>query len=312
MALYQFLAVVLLQQGSLVDIEKRAEELHKVRNWSPTVDQQRTQLNQDLIKLLDSNGIHAADDFNRAAKAVQLGRAGFDESRLAYELTVSAMALGNAEAAKRIKLSWDMFLMSTGRHQHLGSIKGFEELDAEKFVVQATVGSVQTVLNDPEKARADAGKLQRNPEIKTLVEEDQKIRQSDWSKMTAAQMMEMSKGDSQRRAKLKSMLKSIKLMTAQDYQDAALVMQHGSWFDDYALAHELSLCATILDPKVGRQMVALSYDRMLVSAGYKQRVGTQYHGVTLTEVDSKGFSDEMRKALGRKPLAEVPKTFGGG
>src|SRR5262249_40050086 len=132
---------------------------------------------------------------------------------------------------------------------------------------------------------------------------------TDFNKMTQAQMLEMSKQDDKRRAELKKVLKGIKLMTAQDYAAASLVMQHGSWWDDYALAHELALCSTILDAKTGRQLVALTYDRMLVSGGYLQRVGTQYHGVLLTPVDSEGFNDTMRKALGRQALADVKKRL---
>lgn len=314
MVLYQLLALVVIAQQAptLADLEKRAQVLNAERNWSAAIDKQRGELNRDLIKLIDTNSLSTGEEFFRATNVVMLGRMGFLESRMSYELMVTAMALGHEEAAKRIKRNWDFFLMSTGRRQHFGSVKGAPGMNEDKYEVQPTVDSVRTVLDDPVKARIEAAKLKPNAEIATLVAEDQKVRQSDWTKLTPAQMMEISKADEQRRARLKTMLKGIKLMTAQDYQDAALVMQHGSWFDDYALAHELSLCSTILDPKVGRQMVALSYDRMLVSAGYKQRIATQYHGVALTEVDSEGFSDAMRKALGRRPLAEVPKTFGGG
>jgi len=313
MALYQLAALALLtltQATGLQELEKRAAELNADKTWNPAKNEARAQLNEDIVKLIDKDELKSTEEFWRAAKAVQYSRGSLPEARLRYELTITAMALGSADAAKQIKMNWDQLLLATGRLQHLGSMQAFQGMQAEKYAVNPAPECVKTVLTDPGKAKADAERLQPNEQIRKLVEEDQKVRQGDWSKLTQAQMLEISKADDQRRAQLKSMLKGIHLMTAQDYQDAALVMQHGSWFDDYALAHELALCSTIIDPKIGRQMVALSYDRMLESAGYLQRVGTQYHEDGLAPVDSKGFSDTMRKALGRKPLGEVPKKLG--
>lgn len=306
-----FVVPALAQEGGLAGLEKRAAEQLADKSWSPAKAQKGAAINADLIKLLDSDALKTGEEFRRAAAVVQWVQGSFQEQRMRHELTFTAMALGDAEAAKQIKGSWDQFLIASGRLQHLGFQKAYEGMQADKYAVQPAPTCVQTVLDDPIKARKTVVTMKSNPELHKLVEEDQKVRQDDWSKLTQAQIMEISRADDKRRAQLKSLLKDIKIMTAQDYQDAALVMQHGSWFDDYALAHELSLCSTILDPKIGRQMVALSYDRMLVSAGYLQRVATQYQVLGLTPVESSGFNDTMRKALGRKPLAEVPKTFGG-
>jgi hypothetical protein len=313
MALYQLatLAILALSQApSLQDLEKRAAALNADQTWTPAKNESKAQLNQDLSKLVEADTLKTAEEFWRAAKVVQYGRGALPEARLRYELTITAMALGDADAAKQVKMNWDQFLLATGRLQHLGSIPAFKGMQADRYAVNLAPDCVQTVLGNPAKAKTDAAGLKPNDHIRKLVEEDQKVRQSDWSKLTSAQLEAISKADDERRGQLKSMLKGIKLMTAQDYQDAALVMQHGAWFNDYALAHELALCATILDPKIGRQMVALSYDRMLESGGYQQRVGTQYHENGLAPVDSVGFNDTMRKALGRKPLSEVPKKFG--
>jgi hypothetical protein len=311
MALYQFIAFALLAQGSgLADIEKRSAALAADRNWSPAKEEQKAALNEEIVKLVDSDALKTGEEFRRAANSVLYANGGLAETRLRYELTITAMALGDEQAAKNIRFQWDQFLQATGRLQHLGSQQAFQGLQADKFAVVRTVKCVETVLGDPVKARQDAAKLKPNAELKKLVDEDQKARQQDWNKLTQEQLLAISKEDDKRRARLKQTLKGITLMTAEDYQAAALVMQHGSWWDDYALAHELSLCSTILDAKTGRQMVALSYDRMLVSGGYLQRVGTQYKGVLLTPVDSVGFNDTMRKALGRVPLAEVKKRLG--
>lgn len=320
MILYQFFilttsltwSMAVGQVGSLSELENTVKSLQSSGEWSMEKGAKLAAVNGEILKIVTADTLKSSEDFMTAARLVQYDRGGLSECRLRYELTLTAMALGNDEAARAIASSWDQFLMSTGRRQHFGTQKALEGLQADKYKVQAPVTCVQTVLLNPEEARKLVKNLEGNDELRRLVEEDQKVRQGDWSKLTQEQLIAISREDDARRARLRSMLADIKIMTAQDYQDAALIMPHGCWWDDFALAHELALCATVLDPAIGRQLAALSYDRMLEYGGYLQRVGTQYHGRTLAEVDSVGFNDTMRKALGRKPLGEVEKVLGSG
>lgn len=108
------------------------------------------------------------------------------------------------------------------------------------------------------------------PELCRLADEDQKDREApiDWARTTAR--------DAQRRQALLAILRSATLKTSGDYFHAALVMQHGETWEDYAAAHLLATRALQLapaDPNVQR-MVAASWDRMMHSMGKKQWFGT--------------------------------------
>lgn len=109
------------------------------------------------------------------------------------------------------------------------------------------------------------------PELCRLADEDQKDRTAapiDWARITAR--------DSQRREAVLALLRTSTLKTSGDYFHAALVMQHGEAWEDFASAHLLSTRALQLspaDPNVQR-MVAASWDRMMHSMGKKQWFGT--------------------------------------
>lgn len=298
------------QTPTLADLEARAEVLNASKN--PFQDsEKRLAFQADLTRLIDSDTLKTGPEFLRAAAIVNSVNAGFLEARMRHELTFTAVALGDEAAAQRLAFTWDQFLLSTGRRQHMGTYKGLPGVDDEGFRPNLTVACVRDLLADPGKARVAVKGQAANRELADMVDADQKARQGDFTKMTPTQMMDLYKEDIKRRRRLKALLARTRLMTADDYAAASLLMQHGSQFDDFALAHELALCALILDVKKGRELVALTWDRMLTSAGYLQRVGTQYKGTVLSKVDSEGFNDTMRKALGRLPLADVPKTFGG-
>jgi hypothetical protein len=109
------------------------------------------------------------------------------------------------------------------------------------------------------------------PELCRLADEDQKDRSGeriDWAR-TAAR-------DAQRRQTVLALLRTAAPRTSGDYFHAALVMQHGDDWEDYAAAHLLSTRALQLapaDPNVQR-MVAASWDRMMHSLGKTQWFGT--------------------------------------
>lgn len=148
-----------------------------------------------------------------------------------------------------------------------------------------------------------------NPEVKTIVNADQAARQGNWSKMTAADFEKLAKEDTKRLKRIKDILKAGGVKTANDFDRAALVCQHGETFDDYALAHELSVCSMMLGQKSAAWLAGASYDRMLVNAGLPQRFATQYSinlgKTTLTRVDTDGINDTERKAVVRVTLQEA-------
>jgi hypothetical protein len=88
------------------------------------------------------------------------------------------------------------------------------------------------------------------------------------------EMKAMVERDKKRREQIRELLNDGKLVTPEDFDNAALVFQHGETPDDFLTAHELSMIAVML----GRfnSLPALSEDRFLEKIGRKQRFGTQF------------------------------------
>ncbi len=90
------------------------------------------------------------------------------------------------------------------------------------------------------------------------------------------------------------------LHTADDYYNAALVMQHGSSPESYATARDLAKKAVSLRPwfASARWLYAAATDRYLQSIGKPQIFGTQYRfkdgSWTLEPFDPTGVTDEER------------------
>jgi len=295
---------------SLEVLETRAVALSSAAPWTPEKARAQAQLQTDLFSLLDGDQLKTPAELRRVAQAMPITDGGFRVSRQRYELAMAALAQGDAEAATLAAPCWDQFLLSTGRLQHFGTQKG-SELEGERFRVRPALPCLRAVLLDPARARAKARRLRSHSRLRALVEADQKARKEGGGNLSQAEIEAFVRADAARLRELKVFLRSAPQLSAEDYAHAALLMQHGSWFEDYALAHELALAATLLKPEEGRWLLAVSWDRMLLSAGYPQRIGTQYLDGALSPLDPAGFSDVMRKALGRKALADIPKVMGG-
>lgn len=107
-------------------------------------------------------------------------------------------------------------------------------------------------------------------ELCRLAEQDQSDRTApiDWAAVTPR--------DRERRAATLRLLRSRPLRTHGDHFHAALVMQHGETWEDYAAAHLLAARGLQLapsDPNLQR-MVAASWDRMMHAMGHGQWFGT--------------------------------------
>jgi hypothetical protein len=111
-----------------------------------------------------------------------------------------------------------------------------------------------------------------NPEMLRLFKADQDDRKTgpniDW-KVVAPR-------DQARREATRKLLTDGALTTAEDYQAAAFVFQHGTTAEDYLLAHTLAMVAVSKGEPKALWIASATLDRYLIKIGQKQIYGTQY------------------------------------
>jgi MoaF N-terminal domain len=173
-----------------------------------------------------------------------------------------------------------------------------------------------TIVADGDKASPATGAAPEatppasNAELAQIVEDDQTDRQAksfediDWAVV--------SKRDLARLSRTKELYAQGRLRTGEDWQRAALVLQHSNEADDYLLAHDMTLAALRLGEKSAGWLAAATEDRFLHQIGRKQRFATQYAPAgpgkfRLAETDP-AVSDELRDAVGVPSLAEAKAT----
>lgn len=131
--------------------------------------------------------------------------------------------------------------------------------------------------------------------------------------------IEVVKRDKRRRAAVARVLRSRRVLSGTDLYNAALIYHHGVTSTDYRRACELAERAVALGMKEATPLLALATDRLLVSYGKKQKYGTQFHTVEIT--DNRGrpkrvikmnpcdrrTSDSTRLRVGLPRLAELRK-----
>jgi hypothetical protein len=112
----------------------------------------------------------------------------------------------------------------------------------------------------------------RDPEVTAIYQAGQAARsggsQIDWSKVAAA--------DATRRERMRVLLAEDHVASADDYEHAAFIFQHGDRPEDYLLAHALAVIATARGSRNGAWIAAASLDRYLASIGKPQIYGTQF------------------------------------
>ncbi len=146
-----------------------------------------------------------------------------------------------------------------------------------------------------------------NPELSLLYEKDQEARMHqpiDWAVV--------GKQDEEHRQRVLELLKKQKVVSANDYLHAAMIMQHGSTFEDIRLAGSLATIASTIDPDLerARWLTAAAWDRALMKKDVPQWYGTQYRPVPggktiLYKVDESVVTDEERKSLSVPTLQEA-------
>ncbi len=144
-----------------------------------------------------------------------------------------------------------------------------------------------------------------NIELIEIYENDQSDRQTDnidWNIV--------SKRDSLREKRVYELLDSSKVRTSKDYQNAAMVFQHGGDSIAYGMAVKLMRKSIELDSTANKWLLAAAIDRDLLSRNKPQIYGTQYHKMghdapwTLGEIDTTKVTDEERIKYGVETLAQ--------
>jgi hypothetical protein len=161
-------------------------------------------------------------------------------------------------------------------------------------------------FRDGVKARSDAHEASLNAELSRLTAEDQKDREPGADKIDWAVV---GKRDAARLQRTREIAAAGGLHQADDYFNAALILQHSDKTEDYAQAHEWCLKAVELDPELpsARWLAAATQDRWLMNQGKPQLYGTQFKKVDgrwiLWEVDP-SVTDEEREKWDVPALAE--------
>lgn len=127
-----------------------------------------------------------------------------------------------------------------------------------------------------------------------------------------AEWDQLAKRDAVRRKRAIEIYRSGGLLTAGDYFDAALILQHGTAPDDYLLAHVLCTVAVVKGDTDAPWLSAATLDRYLQSIQRKQIFGTQYDGdekkgYTYEPYDDSLLTDSVRKAVQVPTRAEQLK-----
>jgi hypothetical protein len=162
----------------------------------------------------------------------------------------------------------------------------------------------------PVEAQSDAMQSPKdNRELRRLCDEDQSDRTPPKGK--SIDVARLGPRDKARLGQVKQLYTQNLLKTANDYDCAATVLQHGQVPEDFLLAHEFWVVAVSKgknDPDT-LSLVAASEDRFLMNIGRPQRFGTQLRSegngpIKLYPIDG-GVSDELRRLMIGHTLAEI-------
>lgn len=115
-----------------------------------------------------------------------------------------------------------------------------------------------------------------NRELASLVKQDQsearalataRTTEEEWRRWVAA--------GAPRRELVRQLIRSGGLVTAEDYANGALLLQHGETPEDFMLSHVLGTIAGFKGDRNGRFLSAVSLDRYLLNVGQPQVFGSQ-------------------------------------
>jgi hypothetical protein len=271
--------------------------------YSALIDRARARV-QTMIA---ADALRTPSDFF-VASLLSTDLTGFYESRrVSHELALMSLVLGHPDALKRVALTWDGLNLSLGAGQRIGSYKrNGTPIDVDPVPAPALI---RELFADPAAARRRAESRANNAELQTLRDADQADREDP---IDRAKMERMTVNDPLRRERTLRLIAEGVPVTGRDFHNAATVLQHGQSPNDFKLAHELTIAALALGDSSAVEMLARSYDRLLLRLGHRQRMNTQYGGVTggLLPLDSTGVNDRIRVALGSRRLADAGRPPG--
>lgn len=256
----------------------------------------------DVFRLIESGSLQTADDFRGAASLCTWGQDNFRVARSRYELLLTALALDPKQPDPALREAWDNFQIALGQPARFLAT-GYLAQVVESVPKSLAPPAIQNIWSDPSAARL-ASTGSDNVELKTLFDDDQAVRKSDWSKLSQAELQAIQVADLKRNARTREIVASGDLRTGQDFVRASLLLQHSPYFDGYRLAHELAVAGMLLEAPQARWLAAATYDRMLNSTGHSQRFGTQYGStLKLLRLDEFAITDRQRLALNCGTLA---------
>jgi hypothetical protein len=268
--------------------------------YSALIDRSRARVQE----MISADELRTASDFF-VASLLSTDVTGFYESRrVSHELALTSLVLGHPDALKRVALTWDGLNLSTGSGQRIGSYKR-NGVPTDMDPVPAPM-LIRELFADPAAARGRAEGKANNAELQTLRDEDQADRTDP---IDMAKINRMSINDPIRRERTLQLIADRVPTTGRDFHNAATVLQHGQQPNDFKLAHELTIAALALGDTSAVEMLARSYDRLLLRLGHRQRMNTQYGGITgkLLPLDTTAVNDRIRVALGSRRLADAQK-----
>lgn len=253
---------------------------------------------------LENDELKSEKDFLAACQYAPVITGRLPEARFRYEMALTALCMGEKSSLPLLCTTWDNLFdsVSRPRRKEKPSFAG----GRERFLPTARV--IRDIW---------CGKVTKapaiNPRIKVLFDEDQDARQGDWSKFTSKDIEKMIKGDASRLKEARTIVSQGKVSAGKDFEMLAFIFQHAMTFEDYATAHELAICAVIRGEISATWIAGASYDRMMVSASYPQRFGTQFRStgdkITFDTIDISMTNDRERKIVIRKTLDEAMKVF---
>ena len=159
---------------------------------------------------------------------------------------------------------------------------------------------------DNETQMTELETIQDNIELAQIYENDQADRRTeniDWSVV--------SENDRKREKRIYEMLEAGEVRTSNDYQNAAMIFQHGRDSTAYHMAVKLMTKSIELDPSANKWLLAAATDRYLLSIDKPQIYGTQFSKKNeegakweRSEMDTTKITDEQRIEYRVETLAQ--------
>jgi hypothetical protein len=177
---------------------------------------------------------------------------------------------------------------------------------ALSFFTQSAIGQSTPASTPSTAATTSSAEMQR------LFDEDQAARQKPAA--SKEQAIDINRQDAARRIATQKLIAENELHTAQDFENAAFIFQHGDTADDYLLAHTLAMIAIAKGHTSALWIATATLDRYLGKIGQPQIYGTQYHRKPDTPWTQEPYnrtliSDGLRQQLDVPNLAAQKKQL---